>query len=215
MVWSTKYHASQLLEISEELRQMPWITQIASKRLLDLSAQLSWLAGDNRAQESLLLRLPSELRNRIYELVCVEHGPIYVGDWARPPDGAVEPSLLRVCHQIRSEALSVFYGKNMFEANNSDEDRTSWKEWLVRLTREKVKMVRHIRVGPDVTVFGFFARKQHEASLNLEAARRWAKTKRVGVREDALFVEMVDIGSYGKHPWTNDLEVAKRKEWPA
>lgn len=55
-----------------------------------------------------LFKLPSELRNDVYELVChVDDGYTITKD-----QGVPEPGLLRTCKIIRREALHAFYTRN-------------------------------------------------------------------------------------------------------
>lgn len=56
-----------------------------------------------------LLKLPGELRNRIYELVIVEKGRLKI-----TAKGPGQPALLRTCRQIRREAGTIYYGSNDF-----------------------------------------------------------------------------------------------------
>ncbi|KAK5680263.1 hypothetical protein LTS10_007190 [Elasticomyces elasticus] len=77
------------------------------------------------------LRLPRELRDRIYQLALVakqgfiDHPPRMVGMWATSPatkaqreDAAVcihtFTALASTCHQIREEAQTCFFGRNTF-----------------------------------------------------------------------------------------------------
>lgn len=68
--------------------------------------------------EPLLLKLPPELRNYIYELALVEP---YTMDLeaedvaGRIAEVVLQPDLTRTCKQIRQEALPIFYGRNTFE----------------------------------------------------------------------------------------------------
>ena len=65
-------------------------------------------------QPSKLLQLPSELRNKIYELVLIQPHAI------RIPLGQSESSkraLLRANHQIHDEAVGIYYGNNAFLAD--------------------------------------------------------------------------------------------------
>ncbi|KAK5676041.1 hypothetical protein LTS10_011330 [Elasticomyces elasticus] len=61
-----------------------------------------------------LLTIPPEMRNRIYREALVQ-GNIYMSRccpfFGPLPD---EPALLSVCHQIREEALSIYYCENKF-----------------------------------------------------------------------------------------------------
>ena len=61
-------------------------------------------------QDSLLLKLPAELRNRIYRTALVSSDALDVTDKPRP----TEPALLATCKQIRTEALGIYYSENSF-----------------------------------------------------------------------------------------------------
>ena len=56
----------------------------------------------------LLLRLPAEIRDIIWELVVVEPSPIDVDPAMKPP------GLLAVNRQIRNEAIDAYYSSNRF-----------------------------------------------------------------------------------------------------
>ena len=51
------------------------------------------------------LELPPELRNRIFEHVLI----------VAPPQEPRQPALIRICHQVRSERLSLYYATNSSE----------------------------------------------------------------------------------------------------
>lgn len=70
---------------------------------------------------SPLARLPSELRNNIYEFVFYQRRTVIVNirdghaQW-QPPLRETQPlALAGTCKQLRSESLPVFYGINTFE----------------------------------------------------------------------------------------------------
>jgi hypothetical protein len=96
-------------------------------------------------QTSRLLRLPSELRNRIYELVLIQPDAI------RLPQGRSESGkrdLLCTCRQIHDEAVGIYYGSNAFIA-----DCGSWFLnvdlicWLRGLGPKKRSMLRDVRLS--------------------------------------------------------------------
>jgi hypothetical protein len=121
------------------------------------------MAADTELKTCLFLKLPPELRNRIYELVLVEEKPIQISTWAqsqkpcRPSwcdlmhtlDGQLiahlrEPSVLEVCKQIRTEGLPIFYGQNVFFGDTPDSHR--WVEWLAQLGPKKRAMVKNMQL---------------------------------------------------------------------
>ncbi|KAK5127474.1 hypothetical protein LTR85_006813 [Meristemomyces frigidus] len=71
---------------------------------------------DNRcSNESLLFKLPGELRNRIYREVLVERQRIVIGG-----TGIAEPLLLLASKEIRNEAITIFYTENAFRVTVQD-----------------------------------------------------------------------------------------------
>ena len=87
------------------------------------------------AVESPLLRLPAELRNRIFELVVGKQKTVPVwkhrgtNHWGRPVAEpltsnlnrqGIRPALLRASRQIRRETVAVFYSTTIFEINMAE-----------------------------------------------------------------------------------------------
>jgi hypothetical protein len=66
-----------------------------------------------------LLKLAAELRNSIwrYSVVAEEETAI-------TPDGFAVPSLLSTCHEIRNEAVGIFYAENTFRIRLQTYDST-------------------------------------------------------------------------------------------
>lgn len=60
---------------------------------------------------SPLLRLPAELRNRIYELVLVSPEPATIA--GRKNYFSSSPQILRTCRQINNEATAILYSDNV------------------------------------------------------------------------------------------------------
>lgn len=99
-----------------------------------------------------LLDLPTELRDYIYALVVQQHEPIRLPyhtsvapftTISRPP----EPALLAVNRQIRMEAMSVFYGDNVFRCSRPDTARSFLRE----LNECQIKRLRKLEIlfGPS------------------------------------------------------------------
>ena len=136
-------------------------------------------------QTCRLLRLPSELRNRIYELILIQE------DQIRMPAGRTEGdkrALLCTCHQIHDEAVGIYYGNNAFIADCGswflNADLTCWLRglgWKKRLLLKDVRLsLRQQRMfsppcGIEDTLFFFTALiKRLDAaglSLPLEAVK--------------------------------------------
>ncbi|KAK5121072.1 hypothetical protein LTR85_005556 [Meristemomyces frigidus] len=88
----------------------------------------SWLRPrhiepNRRVQNSSLLKLPAELRNRIYFLVVMEPDPqddpagdCYIDITA----DLKQPGLVRTCHQLRGEGLVIWYSNSVFFVDVDD-----------------------------------------------------------------------------------------------
>jgi len=63
---------------------------------------------------SRLLTLPPEIRNTIYHYRLSSNSTIALRSSLHGGKKCPEPSLLRTCHQIRSEATAVYYANNSF-----------------------------------------------------------------------------------------------------
>lgn len=74
-----------------------------------------------------LLELPAELRNKIYEYALVEQWCIEIDR-----QNHLQPGLLRTCHQIRAEAIEMFYSENQFQLRVyfPPEVRPQVRHWL-------------------------------------------------------------------------------------
>jgi hypothetical protein len=86
--------------------------------------------------------LPSELRNKIYELVLVHDEPI-------DPCGVYWPSespngLFRVSKTIHREATSFFYAQNCFDLSWSSVERIN--AFFKQIGRTNASYIRHIRI---------------------------------------------------------------------
>ncbi|KAK3714163.1 hypothetical protein LTR37_007965 [Vermiconidia calcicola] len=75
-----------------------------------------------------LLRIPGELRNRIYRLAVVEQNTINfcMKHNFLPP----EPALLSASKKIRREAADIYYKENSFVLVVHDNDGTIVEKWL-------------------------------------------------------------------------------------
>jgi len=62
--------------------------------------------------DSRLLSLPPELRTQIYRDVLLQSDPISLAISEPAHESNAQPGLLLTCHQIRNEAISIYYGEN-------------------------------------------------------------------------------------------------------
>ena len=103
----------------------------------------------HEAQDSMLLKLPPEIRNRINEFalvsadtMCITRQPLKGGKRrTKPQDLIAEPGLLRTCTQLRSEATPIYYGANAFGSYGREQYHT----WLAMLGPNKRSMLKHVR----------------------------------------------------------------------
>lgn len=98
------------------------------------------------------LKLPGELRNRIYRLhLATEpqgHGYIVVD-----LEDSTEPPLLITCHQVRREALPLYYCESSFYLTVGSYNSALPLRWAQQLARlEKLYNISHVltTVHPDM-----------------------------------------------------------------
>lgn len=114
---------------------------------------------EKNAQESLLLCLPAELRNRIYEYV-VSRETIDV--FTKPattltrrteqgfiPEPVQHFRFLQVCRQLYSEACLLPFSTNIFRFAGRD-DLCSWRENLLEAQKDSVH---YLQVKPELYVW--------------------------------------------------------------
>lgn len=88
-----------------------------------------------------LLRLPGELRNRIYGFVFISPSPIPLYKVAR------SPTVTRVCRQLRIECIPMFYGDHVFDSH-FDSSQYPRGFFLHKLSKEKRAMLRKVLLFP-------------------------------------------------------------------
>ncbi|KAK4544354.1 hypothetical protein LTR36_004245 [Oleoguttula mirabilis] len=99
------------------------------------------MASPTTTTSNRLLTLPPELRNQIYRYVLVRDHLISLPCSVARRPAAIEPPLLAVNRHIRTEAESIFYGENTFEASDTAEA----ERWLSGLDDDRLKAVASIR----------------------------------------------------------------------
>ncbi|KAJ4356782.1 uncharacterized protein N0V89_004818 [Didymosphaeria variabile] len=98
------------------------------------------------------LKLPSEVRNDIYERVLVLENPISfagnVGDGSVNA-GMLTPGLLLASKEVSSEAASILYAQNYF--NFEDCDSEELDAFLTGIGQDNASFVRHLIIDfPDI-----------------------------------------------------------------
>lgn len=101
-------------------------------------------ASVDAGPDSPLLRLPAELRNRIYHLSVVEESPIkaYYAPFNRHMDHVTffEPAVSGSNRQLREETLPIFYGENIFHVRDDEQ----MSKLLHALGSDRVGMLRRL-----------------------------------------------------------------------
>ena len=126
-------------------------------------------------QSSALLSLQPELRNTIHRLCLKNERDIAIrsSTWT-----SHQPPLLRTCHQIRSEALKIFYEENKFTVDIEDWDGTISQRLLkLRLLNSMRKKMPHFRIlgSPSWTNLKDWVRQYH-ASKNIRLLH-WSRSR--------------------------------------
>ncbi|KAK5009942.1 hypothetical protein BJ546DRAFT_1129308 [Cryomyces antarcticus] len=116
-------------------------------RAYETEATSSRAAVAKKARFSFL-KLPPELRNRIYKLVLIRRWPIIADVWFMVVH---PPALTQVCQQLRRETLPIFYGANKFIGDVIG-DQTSLLLWFRGIGHENCRLIRQLQilVGPDL-----------------------------------------------------------------
>ena len=170
-----------------------------------------------RTSECGFLKLPAELRNRIYALGLIYKRGIDTFTFARPRRflnsnnwrykankvmrfHVQEPSLLRTCKEVRKEALPMFYGGNIFGHLMTMEldGRTQWQPWLLNLTSEKRRMLNTVHVRHYSSLAGLGVNTNGVRTL--KEAHAWMEEKGIIVKKEAfLSTGRKDLQEF----WTN------------
>ncbi|KAK5113476.1 hypothetical protein LTR62_003345 [Meristemomyces frigidus] len=108
-----------------------------------------------RTQLTGFFSLPPELREEIYLLVLQKpHNTITMlanHTSYKSEISAAQPSLTKVCKQLRHETLPVYYNANVFLADVSEaDDVATAQRWLRAIGDERVKELldlKHCRIG--------------------------------------------------------------------
>lgn len=136
---------------------------------------------------SNLLKLPAELRVRIYTLVL----GIHARSWTSVRPKNLTPAILRTSRQLRSETTPIWYGKQYFVFVEPSSSSTA--AWLKSLTPQAVSSLRHIslNVASDKvckhSATDFHDTCHHYLQLNIDRDSK-GFDYRVRCIEDPLFV---------------------------
>lgn len=113
--------------------------------LLYLGLTNNAASAQRNAEESALLRLPPEIRQRIWTYV-VQAQIVHIGSWD-PMDSEDYPEqgMIRVCRQIHAETCLLPYAVHYFRLYED-----LWlKEWIARRLPEQTAAVQRLEVWCD------------------------------------------------------------------
>ncbi|KAK3724911.1 hypothetical protein LTR37_000959 [Vermiconidia calcicola] len=140
-----------------------------------------------------LLKLPPELRNRIYEFAVPSPNVVNLEPWTfcwmprgsgTPPIDqtlVAQPALSKTCRQIRAEALTIFYTSTVFLMDDYLDNRAAIEPWLVAIGGENRARLRQVYIeheldaeeccfhgiaGEDVSLESVMARDDVKALLD-------------------------------------------------
>ncbi|KAI7267022.1 hypothetical protein KC345_g8052 [Hortaea werneckii] len=124
-------------------------------KLRDHVRELSYtrLSDDNRTN-SPLLRLPSELRDRILEYAFQDRWPVEIPCRDDPKTHKKKgikpykpPALLSASRQLRTEGIPIYYSGNIFDLSSD-----TMKAWLLAMSLEQRKLINAIRCTPSLRI---------------------------------------------------------------
>lgn len=139
-------------------------------------------------QESRLLQLPPEIRNRIYEAVLLKYEMV---DILR---GTRVPPVLRTCHQIRYEASGIYYARTILVISAAPAfSKTNFIgyicKWLKALRPMDRSAIRTIYLDDDYY-------HVEEASEDLRSYEQHFAQHEASVSADVLYVELQEYSTW-------------------
>lgn len=144
---------------------MTYQGEMPSKRTWSCSCGQLWPCQEGRNQTSSFsfLELPSELRNKIYDLALFSDPQPQLDDsvfiahtsWneiARPAPTRSLHNLFSVCRQIRAETRLWYYSTNRFAFYRCDESHeTSFRTWLASIGNDAAPVMTTLTMIDDLT----------------------------------------------------------------
>nr|OQO27910.1 hypothetical protein B0A51_06409 [Rachicladosporium sp. CCFEE 5018] len=176
-------------------------TQQTTKQILHRSDQAE---PTTQPPGKKFFELPPELRNEIYSLVLSEpHGTsctVTDGDW--------QPPLTLTCHQLRAEALPIFYSCTHFQIYVNDSKKGALAD--VRQARERIRslgadMIRSLRKVTFKANLDRYPCQQDEFKMELEVCRSGIVHCRIG-DPDPGGCEFIDVISCYNAPLVRTIK---------
>lgn len=98
--------------------------------------------GSSVNQDTPLLELPAELRNQIYRYALVSNGAIRI----RRQEYKSHTALLKVCSQIRKEAIKIFFTENRFRSISNDHRLGTTFKWMEMIGKENAACILQLAI---------------------------------------------------------------------
>ena len=136
------------------------------------------------SQESALLRLAAELRNRIYRYTLISDLPIDMSTTTATSAAA----LLATCHQIRREARSMYYTENTFIAKAYGMRSDCIKRWLDNVGPTHCAMMPKLEIHHVSTCATDGSLKSCDRNYDNAGYSLVTVVLRAGVRLDAVVI---------------------------
>jgi hypothetical protein len=106
--------------------------------------------ADLDTAESYLLKLPPELRNRIFELVLSAAPKCYISELTRPH----KPGLLQLNRQIRAETNLMYYALKHFTVHFTASTLSVVHNWVGTVTTAELRSIESVTFKFDLTYEG-------------------------------------------------------------
>ena len=142
--------------------------------------------SSNSTSTSSLLRLPSEIRLKIYRLLLLSNVTLRMrlmkGDDSDYPPNCLYLSILSTCQLVYYEAMSVLYGENVFRAQRIDDAKNNAAlimriEYVIGIMSAKddaLHLERFLKAHPNLKLlmldFGFYPVESSEVQKILSIA---------------------------------------------
>jgi hypothetical protein len=165
--------------------------------------------------ECALLKLPAELRNRIYEyLVPREEKMLGIRIWARANWSRTDIAFTHVCHAMRADTLPMLYGSTRWTVQvDRHRDPLRARQWLETLDKVAVASIRTLGLYTDTCVCDAAreACKTAESNfekLNMKTICEFGEWTLEDKHRPGMFLpECKDCGS--REEWTTSKNVGK------
>ncbi len=196
----TKYDDMSDEELAEKIAACAKIFRedrlaYVDRHLYDMSHNLKTLAiaRNSISTNSRLLRLPAELRDRIFALAIPAVGIINLkSKHISIVDNKIEePGLLRVCHQLRAETRTLYYSRQVVHIRVGEPDVSIiLLERILSRFNDRLELVRSIEI---ILPVGDHWNQPFETVFRVTGKTFSAITPFSGDRCVEMFMEVIEV----------------------